>query len=236
MLVFYASIISVINKTNKDHFPPEHKIIDIQQLFVTVKENRMKDNLRMKEDLRIQKTYDALFTAFKKLLTDKKFEDITVRELCTHAKIRTATFYTHFSDKYDFFAFMIRRIRQEFWNNSKLSLADIEPENYISSVIYAGLDFLEENDAFIYAVESNPILAPTMHMLSKEMHSQILQQFQIITDRGTKLTASPEILTELFVGAMSQICQWWYMHRKEMSKEQLLEILSAVLSKMFFVS
>lgn len=190
----------------------------------------------MKEDLRIQKTYDALFTAFRKLLSEKKFEDITVRELCVHAKIRTATFYSHFTDKYDFFAFMIRRIQQEFWENSELCLSDMEPENYISSVICSGLDFLEQNESFIYAVEANPILAPTMHMLSKEMHSRILQQFQMITDRGTRLTATPEILTELFVGAMSQICHWWYIHREEMSKKQMLEILSVVLPKMIFLS
>lgn len=190
----------------------------------------------MKEDLRIQKTYEALFTAFQKLLAEKKFEDITVRELCLHAKIRTATFYSHFTDKYDFFAFMVQRIQQEFWENCKLSLADMEPENYISSVICAGLDFLEQNEAFIYAVEANSILAPTMHMLSKEMHSRILQQFQMIADRGTKLTAPPEILTELFAGAISQICRWWYMHREKMSKQQLLEILSGVFPKMVFLS
>lgn len=190
----------------------------------------------MKEDLRIQKTYEALFTAFQKLLAEKKFEDITVRELCLHAKIRTATFYSHFTDKYDFFAFMVQRIQQEFWENCELSLADMEPENYISNVICAGLDFLEQNETFIYAVEANSILAPTMHMLSKEMHSRILQQFQMIADRGTKLTAPPEILTELFAGAISQICRWWYMHREKMSKQQLLEILSGVFPKMVFLS
>lgn len=190
----------------------------------------------MKEDLRIQKTYDALFHAFRDLLAEKKFENITVRELCARAKIRTATFYTHFSDKYDFFAFMIQRIQQEFWEDCELFLSDMEPENYISSVICAGLDFLEQNEAFIYAVEANPILAPTMHMLSKEMHTRILQQFQILADGGTKLTAPPEILTELFTGAMSQICRWWYMRREKIAKQQLLKILSEVFRKMVFLS
>ena len=98
------------------------------------------------------------------------------------------------------------------------------------------MDFLEQNEAFISAVDANPILAPTMHLLTKEMRFRVMQQLQIIADRGTKLTADPEILTELFVGAMSQICQWWYVHREELSKIQLLEMLSVVFPKMIFLS
>lgn len=55
-----------------------------------------------KRDLRVQKTYTALFSAFENLITKKNFEDITVRELCDLALVRTATFYKHFTDKYDF--------------------------------------------------------------------------------------------------------------------------------------
>lgn len=212
--------------------PSDFKIFYTNRTFIVNKTNRED---MMKEDLRVQKTYEALFNAFRKLLAEKRFEDITVRELCAHAKIRTATFYSHFTDKYDFFAFMIQRIRLDFWKNCELPLSDLEPEEYISSVICSGLDFLEQNEAFIYAVEANPILEPTMHMLSKEMHSRILHQFQMIADRGTELTAAPEILTELFAGGISQICRWWYMHREKMSKQQLLETLSEVFSKMLFL-
>ena len=47
-------------------------------------------------DLRIQKTYAALTRAFTDLLKVKSFEQITVRELCDAAMVRTATFYNHF--------------------------------------------------------------------------------------------------------------------------------------------
>lgn len=116
--------------------------------------------MERKEDLRIQKTYDALMAAYQELLTEKTFEELTVRELCGRAKIRTATFYSHFPDKYDCFASLARRIRQDFLLRSELTASRMEPENYISSVIRDGLDFLEKNEAFICAAETNPILAP----------------------------------------------------------------------------
>lgn len=58
-------------------------------------------------DLRIKKTYRALFEAFTELLEEYRFEDLTVAMLCERAMIRRTTFYKHFRDKNDYFAFYI---------------------------------------------------------------------------------------------------------------------------------
>ena len=58
-------------------------------------------------DLRIKKTYRALFEAFTELLEEHRFEDVTVAMLCDRAMIRRTTFYKHFRDKNDYFAFYI---------------------------------------------------------------------------------------------------------------------------------
>ena len=66
--------------------------------------------MEKKTDLRIQKTYLALQNAFEALLEEKRFEELTVNELCDKAMIRRTTFYKHFADKYEFFAFYIREM------------------------------------------------------------------------------------------------------------------------------
>lgn len=58
-------------------------------------------------DLRIEKTYRALFEAFTALLEEHRFEDVTVAMLCERAMIRRTTFYKHFRDKNSYFAFYI---------------------------------------------------------------------------------------------------------------------------------
>ena len=58
-----------------------------------------------KTDLRIRKTYKALCDAFVTILEKKRFDDLTVNELCDEAMIRRAAFHKHFADKYDFFFF-----------------------------------------------------------------------------------------------------------------------------------
>lgn len=59
-------------------------------------------------DLRIQKTYLALHNAFTELMEEKSFDELTVNELCGRAMLRRTTFYKHFANKYEYFAFYIR--------------------------------------------------------------------------------------------------------------------------------
>ena len=49
------------------------------------------------EDLRIQKTMDAIDRAFGKLLQEKDYGQITATEVCREAKIGKKTFYTYYS-------------------------------------------------------------------------------------------------------------------------------------------
>ena len=43
--------------------------------------------MEQKMDLRVLKTYKSLYEAFFKMLEEKKFEDITVNELCERAMV-----------------------------------------------------------------------------------------------------------------------------------------------------
>ncbi len=64
-------------------------------------------------DLRIQKTYRSLLTAFTRLLEKHRYEDVSVAMLCDEAMIRRTTFYKHFADKSEFFSFFVDSLRVE---------------------------------------------------------------------------------------------------------------------------
>lgn len=49
-----------------------------------------------KEDLRVQKTIEAIQSNFHDLILDKDYSDITVKELCERARINKKTFYTYY--------------------------------------------------------------------------------------------------------------------------------------------
>ncbi len=54
------------------------------------------------EDARIVKTKNDIKKAMIKLLTEKNYDKITVKDICTEAKISRATFYNQFNGKNDY--------------------------------------------------------------------------------------------------------------------------------------
>lgn len=54
-----------------------------------------------KSDKRVEKTECALRSAFSRLISQKKVNEITVKELCRLADINKSTFYLHYHDIYD---------------------------------------------------------------------------------------------------------------------------------------
>ena len=184
---------------------------------ISVKETRI--------DLRTRKVYDALIEAFTKLLAEKQFEDITVKELCDCARTRTATFYNHFSDKYDFFAFMVKEKRSSFMPNSDTTDENDTFEKYCISILNNSLDFIEEHKQMAQHIMTDSLLSIMMNPISKEF----TDQFRIRMEREHLRDVDPEIITQMLIGAMSQSARWWMNRMSVTSRDEIVAQFSLFL-------
>ncbi len=71
-------------------------------------------NLTGYEDLRVQKTISAIYSAFESLIVEKNYEKITVKELAERAKINKKTFYRYYPTLDDLLAELQARSSQDF--------------------------------------------------------------------------------------------------------------------------
>lgn len=179
-----------------------------------------------KIDLRTRKVYDALIEAFTRLLTEKYFDDITVRELCDCARTRTATFYNHFSDKYDFFAFMVEEKRSSFMLNSDAINMNDTFEKYCISILNNSLDFIEEHRQMAQHIMTDSLLSVMMNSVSKEF----TDQFRIRIEKENLKGSNSEIITQMLIGAMSQSARWWIEHMSDISRDEISAQFSMFLS------
>ncbi|MEW9031593.1 MAG: TetR/AcrR family transcriptional regulator C-terminal domain-containing protein [Planifilum fimeticola] len=62
------------------------------------------------EDLRVRRTRRLLWEAFMAELSERSFEEITVKGICERAMVHRTTFYKHYQDKYDLLEQGIRQI------------------------------------------------------------------------------------------------------------------------------
>lgn len=79
----------------------------------------------MKEDKRVVKTKKNLKNTFIKLLLNKPFDKVTIKELCEVSDISRITFYTHYKDKYD----LIEDISRDMVNSAKAEYQRLQSEN-----------------------------------------------------------------------------------------------------------
>lgn len=184
-----------------------------------------------KVDLRIQKTYDSLIAAFQELLQEKSFEEITVKELCNRARTRTATFYTHFDDKYDFFFFMVKELRRSFANsvdeiNDKSNAAD-----YYIHLLRCGMNYLEQNDEMAQSVHSSSMLVGMLHLMQDDMTEELRKHLQQDSDSFSILNY-PDLMVQFLIGGMNQVTEWWFLQKKAFDKESILSDTKILVSNM----
>lgn len=128
-----------------------------------------------KMDLRIRKTYLALHNSFTQLLEERRFEDLTVNELCDRAMIRRTTFYKHFADKYEYFSFYIREITSTFQDRLAPDVAEDEIDAYLLHMCRELLRFVKEHDRLVQNIQNSSMFPMLLSILLDQISFDMVQ-------------------------------------------------------------
>lgn len=175
-----------------------------------------------KRDLRIEKTYLALNNAFIKLLEEKKFENITVNELCEKAMIRRATFYKHFADKYEYYTFFVREQKKKFEAESLHLRQTKGPYEYYLSVTRSIIRFLGRHDKMVEKFFESSILPQLLGIVADEIVSTMSTKLHEDIQRGYSLPVAPEILASFYTGGLIQTVRLWLVQKDKISEDDLI--------------
>lgn len=181
-----------------------------------------------KTDLRIRKTYKALCDAFVTILEKKRFDDLTVNELCDEAMIRRATFYKHFADKYDFFSFFIRQERDRFIQQ----IADPESDSIYAHNLYLTqktLQFFQEHDTLIQNVLKSNMASALLDIFSEEIYTDIFLNLKEYEKNGVTFSVSSELLASFLSGGIFQTILAFVHHPQHFSDDQIVTDISKIL-------
>ena len=181
------------------------------------------------KDLRFIRTNHMLCSAFTELLEKKKFEDITVNEMCEKALIRRATFYTHFLDKYDFFAYFVRQNRDNFISR----LAETKEErNLMDFSIYMFrqmVHYLSEHMTMVQNILSSNAFSILLDILAEEIQISFLEELHRIDAVKLRKDIVPQVAAAYYSGGIIQILRYWVTSRDSLSEELLVKQYSILL-------
>lgn len=184
-----------------------------------------------KEDLRVRRTKKALFDAFMQLLCEKPFDEITINELCEVAGVRRATFYKHYSDKYDFLTAYTCLLRDRFdrliWKTGKPTLATEYYVAYAKRLIH----FIGENSVAVQNICNSNLFPSVLAIIVEQNYRDTCERLRISVTEGMQLCASVETVAAMCTGGVAACVYGWLMQGQTDEPDRIAEQVGAVVEK-----
>ncbi len=175
-----------------------------------------------KEDLRVKKTREAIHNAFKAMICEMDYDQITIKELTQRAQVNRKTFYLHYTDLDD----LLEELQEEI------------AENFISrKVSYSSMKDIRDLIRLFFEHATNMPLLHERLMCSgsyypvwEEINKRIMD-YRRKTNRGVfGMNEYSENLVFAYYGANSTLLyRQWVADGKKLPIEELIEIATKLI-------
>ena len=176
--------------------------------------------MEKKTDLRVIKTQKALCTALMELLEEKRFDAVTVQELCDRAMVRRATFYKHFYDKYDFWRFFVQQTRREFMQTYPDCTVDTSLQQHCIYWFRRSTDFFMMHKTIVDSIVKSEDACVLIDSFSDEIYENILEYLQ--HDERVYPVALPVIAT-FYAGGIVALLRRCFISGENIDQQQALQ-------------
>lgn len=178
------------------------------------------------KDIHSNKTYSSLMHSLLFLLNKRAFDDIKVSDICKVANIHRTTFYSYFSDKYDFLDACINDMIIEFASEISKDSYSSEKEFY-SNIIIKLLTYIYNNRLFC----KNLLFRNGQNFLNSLQSSLALSISEMISKNNLYVDIPSDVVSEFYSGAIMSTISWWINNDCSIPKEKLCEYLVDILRR-----
>jgi len=177
------------------------------------------------EDLRVRRTHKLLWEALMAELSQRPFEEITVREICERAMVHRSTFYTHYEDKY---ALLEKGMRQMY---DELLAEDMHLPPGAFSVDHPPPYFVR---LFEHAAEHQQFYRLMLCGEGVGRFQRLVKEYcsEVVLSRvreGLPATQEPPVAIIMHVqfvaGAVLSLLAWWLENDMPLSPRQMAQYL-----------
>lgn len=186
-------------------------------------------------DLRIKKTYRALFDAFTELLEEHRFEDLTVAMLCERAMIRRTTFYKHFRDKKDYFAFYVDELMSGLpqKRTGKGSAASADDVRVLRHEVFAdAMDMILAHEQLMDNILESSMSGMLTSMICDRIAHSIRERVMSTLDEGALAPVSLETTSEFIAGGIIRLfTNWWESSHDLESRPEIADVVDALFER-----
>lgn len=186
-------------------------------------------------DLRIKKTYRALFDAFTELLEEHHFEDLTVAMLCDRAMIRRTTFYKHFRDKNDYFAFYIDELmsglpQKRAGEGGTVSADDVRVLRH--EVFTEAMDLILAHEQLMDNILASSMSGMLTSMICDRIACSIRERVMSALDEDALAPVSLDTTAEFVAGGIIRLfTMWWESGHDLERRSEMADVVDALFER-----
>ncbi|MCO7125496.1 TetR/AcrR family transcriptional regulator [Sporolactobacillus shoreicorticis] len=186
-------------------------------------------------DLRVLKTRAAIQSHFLGLLLQKNFNEITVKDIASAAKIGRGTFYLHYEDKYNLLETVVKEGLAEtvgkFRPHEYFTDDKVVPTRIVGFALTIFQHF-KKNDRFFRAMlfnEGIPMFRHRMQSLFLAKFRKEIQQVHLPPQKADPLML--EILPIFISSAMIGLVSWWFENQMRISDREMAERIFLIVTR-----
>lgn len=186
-------------------------------------------------DLRIKKTYRALFDAFTELLEEHRFEDLTVAMLCDRAMIRRTAFYKHFRDKNDYFAFYIDELmsglpQKRVGEGGTVSADDVRVLRH--EVFTDAMDLILAHEQLMDNILASSMSGMLTSMICDRIARSIRERVMSALDEDALAPVSLDTTAEFVAGGIIRLfTMWWESGHDLERRSEMADVVDALFER-----
>ena len=175
-----------------------------------------------KEDLRVRKTRKAIHNAFKEMICEMDYDQITIKELTQRAQINRKTFYLHYASLDDLLEEFQEEIADHFISR-KVSYSNMKDIRDLFRVFY-------EHAANMPLLHERIMCSGSYRPIWDKINKRIMD-YRRETNRGVfGLDEYSENLVFAYYGANSSLLfRQWVADGKKLSLEELIDIATRLI-------
>ena len=179
-----------------------------------------------KVDRRIERTRNAIISAFKEMIIDKEFKEITIKELAERANINRKTFYLHYESMEEILFDLTVEISDQIFEG--LNEKGFFDENtYDINILIECIENLLESN---YELTRKVVSANSYRFFSRNIKDIIKDSF--IRKVKNKVKLSPYMMNLLgdYVGSgLAKLLKDWFDDQGDLSSKEVAELASLII-------
>ncbi len=176
-------------------------------------------------DLRVRRTHKLLWEALMAELSQRNFEEITVKEICERAMVHRTTFYKHYEDKYALLEQGMRQMYDALVAEWHTPLSEVSGDNPPPLYFIRLFEHVAQHQQFYKLMLCGDGVGRFQKLVKNYITEVAEAKMRELAPESEPLTVPLAMHVQFFAGAVLSLLAWWLENDRPLTPHQMAQYL-----------